>query len=92
MAIIELSDFFQMIKRDNRISTSHISIYMSLFERWNQNDFRNPIYFKRSKLMEMAKISGVATFHRCIKDLAELGYIEYIPSFNSKVPNQVYLL
>ncbi|GAC1426878.1 MAG: hypothetical protein NVSMB67_30110 [Flavisolibacter sp.] len=92
MAIVQLSDFFTMIKKDNRISTSHISIYMALFERWNQNDFKNPIYFKRCKLMEMAKIRGVATFHRCIKDLAEFGYIEYMPSFYSKIPSQVHLL
>jgi len=29
--------------------------------------------------MKIAKITGPATYHRCIKDLNEYGYINYIP-------------
>jgi hypothetical protein len=42
--------------------------------------------------METAKISGIATFHKCIKDLDELGYISYLPSRNPAVNSRVYLL
>ena len=32
--------------------------------------------------MKLSKISAFGTYHKCIKELQEFGYIEYIPSFN----------
>jgi hypothetical protein len=87
-----LTEFFNAIKEDNRITTGHISLYMALFESWNRNDFKNPVFITRKQVMETAKISGIATFHKCIKDLDELGYISYLPSRNPAVNSRVYLL
>jgi hypothetical protein len=42
--------------------------------------------------MFVAKISGPATYHKCIKDLNDFGYIEYVPSFNPAINSRVYLL
>ena len=42
--------------------------------------------------MEVAKISGLATYHKCMKDLVEFGYIQYDPSYNPAVNSQVRLL
>jgi hypothetical protein len=81
MRVRELSSFFEAIRQDNRISTSHISLYMALFECWNQNDFRNPVSIRRQQIMESAKISGLATYHKCIKELHAYGYISYLPSY-----------
>ena len=47
--------------------------------------------FKRQELMEMAKIIGLATYHRCIRDLDRFGYIRYQPSFNPDIRSQVVL-
>jgi hypothetical protein len=33
-------------------------------------------------MMRGSKISSTATFHKCIKDLQRLGYLDYNPSFN----------
>lgn len=33
-------------------------------------------------MMKGSKISSNATYHRCIKELQRLGYLDYIPSFN----------
>jgi len=41
---------------------------------------------------EIAKISGLATYHKCMGDLNEFGYIEYKRSFNPAVSSLVYLL
>jgi hypothetical protein len=32
--------------------------------------------------MRLAKISGVATYHKAIRELDEYGYIDYKPSYN----------
>ena len=42
--------------------------------------------------MEVAKISGLATHHKCIKDLGEFVYIQYAPSYNPAISSQVVLL
>ncbi len=88
----ELTGFFLAIQQDQRIGTTHISLYMALFQFYNLNRFTNPVSITRRAVMEMAKISGLATYHRCIKDLNEYGYIRYVPSFNPAVGSQVDLL
>jgi len=90
--IRELSFFYNAIKEDCRIGPSHISIYMALFQLYNLNGFQNPVYVSRRIVMELAKISGIATFHKCISDLGELGYIAYRPSYNPAYRSQVELL
>jgi replication initiation and membrane attachment protein DnaB len=88
----ELTSFFSAMRDDPRIGTSHISLYMALFQLYNLNEFRNPINISRRSVMEMAKISGVATYHKCIKDLANFGYIKYLPSYNPSIPSQIHIV
>jgi len=88
----EISSFFSAIKEDPRIGATHISLYMALFQFYNLNRLTNPIAITRTSVMEVAKIRGLATYHRCMKDLVECGYIEYVPSFNPAVSSMVYLL
>jgi replication initiation and membrane attachment protein DnaB len=88
----ELTVFYSAIKDDNRIGTTHISMYMALFQFYNLNLFTNPIQITRGMVMEAAKINGLATYHKCIKDLSDFGYIQYLPSYNPSINSQVYLL
>jgi hypothetical protein len=88
----ELTRFYAAIKDDNRIGTTHISLYMALFQFYNLNKFCNPVYITRASVMEVAKISGLATYHKCIKDLHAFGYIQYLPSYNPAINSQVCLL
>lgn len=41
--------------------------------------------------MRIAKINGQATYHKCIKDIKEFGFIEYTPSYHPLLGNQVCL-
>ena len=88
----ELTSFYSAIKSDSRIGTTHISLYMALFQFYNLNRLSNPILITRTAVMEVAKISGLATYHKCMKDLVEYGYIQYIPSYNPAISSQVHLL
>ena len=86
-----LDALYKAIKNDNRISTTHISLYMSFFLRWSLNHFHNPISISRGEMMQIAKIGGKATYHKCIKDLHDYGYISYFPSFHPALGSLVYL-
>lgn len=88
----ELTRFYQAVQDDPKIGMSHISLYMALFQLYNLNGFKNPIYVCRKRVMEIAKVNGFATFHKCVKDLNENGYIEYFPSYNPLMHSQVNLV
>ena len=88
----ELTNFFSAIKEDPRIGATHISLYMALFQFYYLNRLNNPIAITRTSVMEVAKIRGLATYHKCMKDLVECGYIQYEPSFDPGVRSRVYLL
>jgi len=88
----QLTSFFAAIREDNRIGTSHISLYMALFQFYNLNKFENPILVNRLAIMRTAKIYGLATYHKCIKDLVEFGYILYMPSYNPGLSTCIHML
>lgn len=67
---------------DPRIGPMHISLYLAIVRLSYEKNHINPISFFSRDLMSRAKICGTATYHRCIRDLHELGYIAYEPSFN----------
>lgn len=80
--IRHLTGFYDKIQEDNRLNPTHISLYLALFQFWNLNHFQNPISISRNEMMRLSKISALGTYHKCIKQLQEFGYIEYLPSFN----------
>lgn len=92
MLIPQLSDFYNAVCSDKRIGTTHISLYMALFQFWNINNFQNPVSFTRQEVMPIAKINGRATYHKCINDLQEFGYIKYIPSYNPFLKSLVFFI
>jgi hypothetical protein len=41
--------------------------------------------------MKTAKISGIATYHKCIKELNDYGYIRYLPSYRPNRSTRVFM-
>lgn len=80
--IFHLNAFFEKAINDSRLNSTHISMYMSLFQCWNKNLFKNPLSISRAEVMKGSKIQALATYHKCIKELNAYGYIEYQPSNN----------
>jgi SOS-response transcriptional repressor LexA len=80
--IKHLTGFFIRIAAEETIYPTHISLYLALFQCWNINRFKNPITISRDEMMKASRIASKATYHKCIKDLQGLGFIEYLPSYN----------
>ena len=79
------------ISEDNRLSVTHVSLYISLFTLWNHNRFENPISISRKEVMRISKIGSNHTYHKCLKELHEYGYLSYEPSHNPLRGSIVYL-
>nr|WP_315218289.1 transcriptional regulator [uncultured Flavobacterium sp.] len=90
--IKHLSGFFDKVANDKTLNPTHVSLYMSLFQFWNCNRFKNPISISRNEVMRISKISSKATYHKCLKNLHSLGYINYEPSHNPFKGSHVFLL
>jgi hypothetical protein len=73
-----LNKFFLLIYQDERLTTSHLGLYFAIFHYWNLNHFQNPFSFSRKNIMRLAKIGSKNTYHKCLKDLHQNGYIKQI--------------
>ncbi len=85
-----LSDFFSAIQQDGRISITHIGIYAALLQYRIDNGFINPIQVFSYEIMQLAKISAPITYHKCVRELSEYGYINYMPSFKRNQGSKIY--
>jgi hypothetical protein len=81
----KVADYGKQVKRigaDNRMLATHISLLSALFACWQQSGFKNPVAVTRKKLMAISRIASIATYHKCIRELDEFGYIRYQPSYH----------
>jgi hypothetical protein len=89
--IKHLTGFFDRIVQDRSLNPTHISLYIALFQFWNVNRFKNPISITRDEVMRISKICSKATYHKCMRELNEKGYLKYEPSFNPYKGSMVIL-
>jgi hypothetical protein len=66
-------------------------MYLALFLIWNHNRFQNPLSINRSEVMKISKIGARATYHKCMTELHQWGYLKYVPSHNPLKGSLIYL-
>jgi len=89
----ELADYGKLLKRmssDDRLMATHVSLFTALFIQWQRNNFVSPFPITRRELMTHSKIASVATYHKCIRQLDDYGYIRYQPNYHPKKGSLVY--
>lgn len=84
--------FFERIRGDGRISSTHIGIFAALLYYRQQKDFVNPIAAYSRQIMPLAKISALKTYCRCLKDLDAYGYLQYTPSKKKTRPSTIFFI
>lgn len=83
--------FIQKATRDNRLSTSDMSVYMALIACWQDQGCPDYFVITRREVMLLAKIAAISTYHRCIRQLMSFGYIIYQPTYDSYTGTKVSL-
>ncbi len=86
-----MADFFGGIKNDPRISPVHISIYMALVKLWIERHYNSPLFVYSHEVMQLAKVSGSATYYNAIRDLHDYGHIHYERSYNRFLASKIYM-
>ena len=87
-----LYDFFTAIENDFRISSTHIAIFAALLQFKNSNGFTNPIEAYRHEITPIAKVLSAYTYHKCIRELNDYGYLRYEPSSKKTMKSRIYFL
>lgn len=80
---INIISYFSRVVEDRRMHPSHISLYVALFQLWDTHKFQTPFRISRKEVMRLSKIRSIATYHKCIKEIQNAGFIVYTPNFNS---------
>ncbi|SEL63126.1 hypothetical protein SAMN04488505_102719 [Chitinophaga rupis] len=80
--IKHLNTFFLYQQKEQRLSASHLSLYMALFQCWNYHRFQNPFVLDRDRLMQLSHIGSRSTYINCLRCLHRCGYIVYSPALH----------
>ena len=90
--IQHLNAVLEQFRKDNRLNTAHISLYIALFQLWNHHRFCTSFQVNRQDVMEISKIGSKSTYHRCVKDLSNYKYLIYEPSHNPFKGSKIKML
>ena len=74
-------DFVTKAESDERLLQSHLMLFVAMYYLYRQTGRQNCVKVTRSKLMRLAKMGSISTYHKCIKELAKYEYIIYQPSY-----------
>lgn len=88
----KIIDFFGSVIKDQRMTPAHLSLYVALFQLWSINEYVNPFLICRKDVMQLSKIKSFATYHKCITEMHEAGFIVYSPSYNSYVGSSIEIV
>ncbi|HEY0055730.1 MAG TPA: hypothetical protein VGB63_10265 [Pedobacter sp.] len=69
-----------------------MAVIFGIIQLATNGNSKSPIFISRKKVMELSHINSFVTYHKCIKDLQQYGYIEYAPSYHPALGSKVYLL
>jgi hypothetical protein len=76
-----MNRFLIIASQDQRLGTTHVVVYLTLCALSSLTvDLSFAI--SRRQVMQFCKIRGIATYHKCVRELHAFGYIEYQPSYH----------
>jgi len=92
MEIGSFREYLFMLARDKRLTVWNISVLFAIMQLAKEDIFGTTIFISRSKVMRLARIKSAMTYHKCMDQLQEYGYIFYMPSYHPGEGSRVHLL
>lgn len=90
--IFRLKSLLHKVCHDGRMQAIHVSLYTALCNIWLASQCSCGFSISRKKVMELAKIRSIATYHRVMDRLVKCQYIAYEPSYHPRLGSKVTLL
>lgn len=92
MVLDELLDYLAIIEKDTRLNVWHFALLSAILYLGYRQRQKRTIQVSRSKIMALAHIHTLPTYHKYFKELQTLGYIQYTPSYHPGYRSEVKLL
>ena len=74
---------------DPKLNVWHLALLAAILSLGCRQGERKRIEVSRSKLMQLSHINTLPTYHKYFKQLQELGYIKYSPSYHPGCKSEV---
>jgi hypothetical protein len=82
-------DFLKLSGTRRNILPSHISLFTALIICCQMQGQKVSFRVTRKDLMRLSAIRSFNTYHKCLRQLVEQGWIDYRPSYNTVIASQV---
>lgn len=83
--------YLSMYIDDPKLNVWHLSILTAILGLGYRQGQGRRIQVSRSKIMELSHVSTLPTYHKYFKQLQDLGYIKYSPSYHPGYKSEVKL-
>jgi hypothetical protein len=87
----QIIDYLSLYMEDPKLNVWHLALLTAILSLGYRQGERQRIKVSRSKLMKLSHINTLPTYHKYFKQLQELGYIRYNPSYHPGYKSEVTL-
>ncbi len=92
MNLDELLNHIDSFEKDNNLNVWHFALLSSILYLGYRQGQNKVIKVSRSKIMSLSHIHTLPTYHKYFKQLQEMGYIRYRPSYHPGYRSEVEIL
>jgi hypothetical protein len=92
MDLNELLDYLAVFENDSRLNVWHFALLSAILYLGYRQGQKRTINVSRGKIMALAHIHTLPTYHKYFKQLQEMGYVRYTPSYHPGYRSKVELL
>ncbi|MFD1602941.1 hypothetical protein ACFSJW_07445 [Flavobacterium artemisiae] len=86
-----IMQYLSPITEESTLNVWHLAILTAILYLGCQQGKRRKIRVSRKNIMAVSHISTFPTYHKYFKELQDLGYFRYIPSYHPGVRSEVVL-
>jgi len=87
-----LRTYLSLLEKDRRLKVWHLALLMAILLLGYRQGQERCIRVSRRKIMSLSHIHTLPTYHKYLKELQDLGYIRYKPSYHPGYRSEIELL
>jgi len=92
MELHDLLDHLKLFEKDFRLNVWHFALLSAVLYLGYRQGQPKIIKVSRSRIMALAHIKTLPTYHKYFKELQTMGYIKYTPCYHPGYRSEVELL
>jgi hypothetical protein len=86
------ASFLEWLSQDPRLNVWHLALLTALYFSLERPEPGPEFQGSRRRLMKLAHIRSKSTYHKILRDLQQMGYIHYRPSYHPLMGSRFRLL